>query len=139
LNLQKSLRHKARTLAFTVIGSSFALVIQSGLKLKDFTFTALSVLVCVLIAVIIGLLFYIEFPKLVTHGEIDIEDEVFSTRETGQLETSAISRLTHKAFKATQTYERLVDSLHNLYILMMAISILEVSLVAVKALSLIDT
>ena len=137
LNLQKGLRHKARTLAFTVIGSSFALVIQSGLKLKDFTFTALSVPVCALVAVIIGLLFYIEFPKLVTHGEFEIEDEVFSSRETGVLDNSAISKLTHSAFKATQTYERLVDSLHNLYILMMALSIIEVVLVAVKSLSLI--
>lgn len=139
LSLQKGLHHKARTLAFTVIRSSFALVIQSGLKLKDFTFTALSVLVCVLIAVIIGLLFYIEFPKLVIHGQFEIENEIFTAKETGLLNNSAIIKLTHSAFKATQTYERLVDLLHNLYILMMALSIVEVVLVAIKALSLIQT
>lgn len=139
LNLQKGLRHKARTLTFTVIGSSFALVIQSGLKLKDFTFTALSVPICALIAIITALLFYIEFPKLVSQGEFEIEDEVFSSRETSLLENKAISKLTHSAFKATQIYERRVDDLHNLYIAMMALSIVEVALVAVKALSLINT
>ena len=136
LNLQKGLRHKARTLTFTVIGASFALIIQSGLELKDFTFTALSVPVGLLILVIIGLLFYIELPKLVSRGEFEIENEVFSAKITGTLSNQEISNLTLSAFKATQVYERLVDSLHNLYILMMILSITEVALVAIKALNL---
>lgn len=137
LKLLQGLRHKARTLTFTVIGASFALAIQSGLKLKDFKLNTLSVLVGLIACAVVALLFYIEFPRLFTRGEFEIEDEVFTARITGSIDNAAITKLTHSAFKATQHYERRVDALHNLYIWMMGLSIAEIVLVASKALNIV--